>query len=138
MREVQGDLVIARAGGVKTPGRGPDELAQARFDVHVDVFELLAERESPMAVNSSPMVVRAVLNGARVLACNDAGLLQHRRVRARPLQVLGREAKRSKPMETFIACTISSAGLSGETTTSTSLGRRWPASLGASEEESVI
>ena len=61
--EIQGDLVIARAGGIKTPSRGSDELAQARLDVHVDVFILVAERDGP---GGQPLADggEAVLNGA--------------------------------------------------------------------------
>ncbi len=43
--KIERHLVIARASGVQ-PSRGvSDQLGQPRLDVHVDVFELVAERE---------------------------------------------------------------------------------------------
>ena len=43
--EIDGDLVVARARGVQPPGRRADDLGQAAFDVHMDVFERARERK---------------------------------------------------------------------------------------------
>ncbi len=37
--EIDGDLVVARARGVKAPGRRADDLGEPAFDVHMDVLE---------------------------------------------------------------------------------------------------
>ena len=43
--EIDGDLVVARARGVQPPGRRADDLGEAAFDVHMDVFERARERK---------------------------------------------------------------------------------------------
>ena len=45
--EIDRDLVVARARGVQPPGRRADDLGEAAFDVHMDVFERARERECP-------------------------------------------------------------------------------------------
>ena len=44
--EVDRHLVVARAGGVQATGVWPDDLGQARLDIHMDVLEGARERES--------------------------------------------------------------------------------------------
>ena len=44
-REVRRDLVVAAAAGVEAPGHRPDQVAQARLDVHVHVLEARVEGE---------------------------------------------------------------------------------------------
>ena len=43
--EIDGDLVVAGARGVQPPGRRADDLGEAAFDVHMDVFERARERK---------------------------------------------------------------------------------------------
>ena len=45
--EVERDLVVARARRVQPPRRRADQLGEAGFDVHVNVFERAREREGP-------------------------------------------------------------------------------------------
>ena len=40
------DLVVAGARRVQTPGIRPDDLGEARLDIHVDVFAVAPEREA--------------------------------------------------------------------------------------------
>ena len=46
--EIGRHLVVARARRVQPPGRIADQLAQARLDVHVDVFERARELEAAL------------------------------------------------------------------------------------------
>ncbi len=43
--EIGRDLVVARARGVEPSGNGPDQLAEPRLDIEVDVFVRLAEHK---------------------------------------------------------------------------------------------
>jgi hypothetical protein len=43
--EIGCHLIVARARGMQPPGRRPDQLGQARLDVHVNVFKLALEFE---------------------------------------------------------------------------------------------
>jgi hypothetical protein len=86
--EIERDLVVARACGVQPARHGANQLAQSGLHVHVDVLEFLAEREGP-GRHLFADGCEAPLDLSLVLACNDAGLAQHRGVRAGPFQVLG-------------------------------------------------
>ncbi|MDT4854518.1 hypothetical protein FQZ97_888240 [compost metagenome] len=43
--EINRHLIIARAGRVQAPGRGTNKIGKARFDIHMNVFELAREGE---------------------------------------------------------------------------------------------
>ena len=45
--EIDRDLVVARARGVEAPGRRADDLGEAAFHVHMDVFERALKRKRP-------------------------------------------------------------------------------------------
>ena len=47
-REVGGDLVVARAGGVELAADRPDDRGQPPLDRHVDVDVVVLEREAPV------------------------------------------------------------------------------------------
>ena len=58
--QIGGDLVVAAAAGVQLAADVAQPLDQGRLDVHVDVFELGAERELRRARSAAPMSSRTV------------------------------------------------------------------------------
>ena len=78
--KIQGDLIVSRSRRVQPAGFGADQFRQSGFHVHMDIFERVAEREGPgrhLGLDRR----EPVQNQRCRIACNDAGLLQHRRVR---------------------------------------------------------
>ena len=76
---VQGDLVVARTGGVKLSGHVARLVEEARFDVHVDVFQVLTPGEgAPLDLlfyRCRPLQDKlGLLLGDDALACQHAGV----------------------------------------------------------------
>ena len=89
-RHVGRDLVVARARGVELAADRPDDLGQAPLDRHVDVLVLLAERERA-AVELLLDALEPAQQRVAVGVADDRGRGEHRRVRARLLDVVGPE-----------------------------------------------
>ena len=74
--EVCCHLVVARPGGVQAACSRAHKVAQTRFHVHVDVFEVAAEREG--AVHEFLFhLVQPVEDFGQVVACDNAAVGQH-------------------------------------------------------------
>jgi hypothetical protein len=81
------DLIVARARGVQSPRRRPDQLAQAMLHMHVDVLELLPARHAiRLILGRDPLQPGQDRLGIR--SGDDALIAQHRRMRARARQIL--------------------------------------------------
>ena len=84
---VEGDLVVAGAGGVQAPGGLTDLLEETALDVHVDVVEVLAPREgSPLDLAAD--LDERLLDRQRLLSSDDVPAPQHTHVSNRPGDVL--------------------------------------------------
>ena len=90
-RHVGRDLVVARAGGVQLAADGADDLGQPPLDRHVDVLVGIQEGELA-GVELGRDAVEAAEQLVAVGVGDDAGGREHRRVRARLRDVVGREA----------------------------------------------
>ena len=85
--EIGRHLVVAAPPGVQAPAGIADALGEAGLDVHVDVFEGLAEREGPR-LDLGGDLGEAALDVALVLRGQDADLDQHGGMGERALDVL--------------------------------------------------
>ena len=86
-RHVGRDLVVARARGVELAADRADDLRQPPLDRHVDVLVVLAERERA-AVELLLDALEPAEQRVAVGLADDPRLGQHRRVRARLLDVV--------------------------------------------------
>ncbi len=84
--EVGRDLVVAGAGGVEATGRFADDLLQAGFHVHVDVFELAGIGELSVA-DLGDDLIEARLDGFFVVGRDDADDCEHGGVSLRACDV---------------------------------------------------
>lgn len=78
--KISGDLVVARARGVKFASDVADDFFEAGFDVHVDVFEFLFEGELA-AFDLVFDLFEAVDDGLGVIFGDDIGFGKHACVR---------------------------------------------------------
>ena len=88
--EIRRHLVVAGAGGVQPSGGLADQLGEARFHVHVDVFQRARKFEAALRdFRRDKVQARDDLRG--VLARNDALIGQHAGMRPGAGDVLGRQ-----------------------------------------------
>ena len=79
---VEGDLIVAGAPGVQLAAHRAGQLDQPALDIHVDVFELRAEREAP-ALELGPHGVESLLDGPALRRVDQARPLERSRPRRR-------------------------------------------------------
>src|SRR5215475_1326256 len=87
---IQGDLIVAAAGGVELAANGANRLDQAPLDVHVDVLPAHIKRERA-ALDFRLDRLQAVYNGAGLLVGDNAALGQHPAVRDTAQNIVGIE-----------------------------------------------
>ena len=81
-------LIIARTRRVQTPGSRPDEILQARFHVHMDIFQ--SPRELEFARPDFHLdLIKSFQDGTCILFGNDALGGQHAGMGFRAQNVLG-------------------------------------------------
>ena len=74
--EIGGDLVVAAAAGVEALAGFADAVGEAGLDVHVDVFEVVDEREAA-GFDLGGNLVEALVDGFGVGALDDADMGEH-------------------------------------------------------------
>ena len=77
--EVDGDLIVARAGGVEPAGRRADQFGQPRLDIHMDVFAGPRKGEAPLGDLVTDRI-ETLYDLVAVLGRNDAAIGQHDRM----------------------------------------------------------
>ncbi len=85
--EIDGHLIVARAGGVETSGGRADQFGKPRFDIHVNVFELARECELAF-LDFLENGFQAIFDLSMVLRRNNARLCQHGCMGKRALNIL--------------------------------------------------
>ena len=90
-RHVGGDLVVARARGVQLAADRADDLGQPPLDRHVDVLVVVARTGTRPSSSSASTRVEPAEQRVAVGVADDPGRGEHRRVRARLLDVVGPE-----------------------------------------------
>ena len=106
--EIDRDLVVARARGVQPPGRRADDLGQAAFDVHMDVFERARKRKRPCLDFASDLG-ETLGDRLGVGGFDDALGGEHGEMGLGRRRCPGRPSLRSKSIEALIS-SIASAG----------------------------
>jgi|GEM_PF-2967021 len=85
--EIGGHLVVARPRGVQPTRNVANQLLEPGFDIHVNVFELGAERERP-GVDFRFDRIKPLNDGRAVGRCDDLGGHQHAAMGSRGRKVL--------------------------------------------------
>ena len=81
------DLIIARTGGVEAAGGGTDGLGEARFDIHVNIFERAGEGELA-GFDLGGDIFKALRDCCSVFGLNNALFGEHGNMGARTGNVL--------------------------------------------------
>ena len=88
--EIDSDLIVARAGGVQSARGGADDFGEARFDVHVNVFQRARKIEAA-AFDLASNLVETGGNGLGVLFRDDSHGGEHGHMRLRSCYILSKQ-----------------------------------------------